>query len=158
MNWEAIAAVSEVAGAVGVIISLVYLAVQIRHNTQEVRAASFNAVTDSFNQWNLLIAQDAYVAGLFQRGAGDLGRLEASEEVRFALLMLALFRIHESIYFQSNRGTMERDLRDAENRSVKTLLEMPGVRAWWKVNPYSFTREFRAYIDTLIQSIEAGIG
>jgi hypothetical protein len=33
MNWEAIGAIGEVLGALAVIVTLVYLAVQIRQNT-----------------------------------------------------------------------------------------------------------------------------
>ena len=47
MNWDAIGAIAELLGAVGVIASLVYLAGQIRHsreqmseNTKNVRIAS----------------------------------------------------------------------------------------------------------------------
>ncbi len=36
MNWDAIGAIAELFGAVGVIASLVYLAVQIRQNTRTV--------------------------------------------------------------------------------------------------------------------------
>ena len=45
MNWEAISAVGEVLGAGGVIISLIYLAAQIRQNTRAIRGATLNAVT-----------------------------------------------------------------------------------------------------------------
>ena len=37
MNWEAIGAIGEVLGAIGVIVTLAYLAVQIRQNTRDIR-------------------------------------------------------------------------------------------------------------------------
>ena len=43
MNWEAIGAVGEVLGALGVIATLSYLAVQIRQNTRTVRSATHQA-------------------------------------------------------------------------------------------------------------------
>ena len=39
MNWEAIAAVAELLGALGVIASLVYLAGQVRSNASRARQA-----------------------------------------------------------------------------------------------------------------------
>ena len=47
MNWEAIGAVGEVFGALGVIATLGYLAVQIRQNTKTVRTSTYQAVLDS---------------------------------------------------------------------------------------------------------------
>ena len=40
MNWDAIGAIAELLGAVGVIASLVYLATQIRHSRDQMRAAT----------------------------------------------------------------------------------------------------------------------
>ena len=40
MNWEAIGAIGEVAGAVAVFASLVYLALQIRQNTRAIRGSA----------------------------------------------------------------------------------------------------------------------
>ena len=43
MNWEAIGAVGEVLGAVGVIATLGYLAVQIRQNTRTVKSSAYQS-------------------------------------------------------------------------------------------------------------------
>ena len=155
MNWDAIAALAQVIVAAVGIGSLVYLATQIRNNSKEIRAASFNTVTDSFNQFNFMLAQNAEVADLFLRGAAEYSVLNGVEEIRFDLMILGLFRVHESVFVQSNRGTMERDLRVAENRSLLWLVERPGIRAWWNDNPLSFTGEFREHIDALIKKFES---
>ena len=44
MNWEAIGAVGEIVGAIAVIATLIYLAVQIKESAQASRSA---AVTDA---------------------------------------------------------------------------------------------------------------
>jgi hypothetical protein len=47
MNWEAVAAIGELLGATGVIVSLLYLAVQVRQNTRQTRLAAQQAVSRS---------------------------------------------------------------------------------------------------------------
>ena len=37
MNWDSVGAVAELLGAVGVILSLAYLASQVRHNTRQMQ-------------------------------------------------------------------------------------------------------------------------
>jgi hypothetical protein len=44
MNWDAVGAIAEVVGAAGVLITLVYLAVQIRHNSASVDASTEHGV------------------------------------------------------------------------------------------------------------------
>ena len=56
MNWEAIGVVAEVVGAAGVIITLVYLAIQIRQNTASTKSLTQQQLFDSVMQVNCRIA------------------------------------------------------------------------------------------------------
>ena len=56
MNWEALGAVSEIVGALGVIITLLYLAAQIKHASRISESQSHaNSVNDAlpFWQWQI---------------------------------------------------------------------------------------------------------
>ena len=46
MNWEAIGAVGESLSAVAVLITLVYLAVQIRQNTHAMKISAMTSLRD----------------------------------------------------------------------------------------------------------------
>ncbi len=48
MNWEAISAIGEIVGALAVVITLVYLAIQIREQNRESRAAAIDSLSQ---QW-----------------------------------------------------------------------------------------------------------
>ena len=45
MNWEALGAIGEIVGAVALVVTLGYLALQIRQNTQVLRSATHPAWT-----------------------------------------------------------------------------------------------------------------
>ena len=47
MDWEAVGVFAEVVGATGVIITLIYLAVQIRQNTNQLRGEAIATVNDA---------------------------------------------------------------------------------------------------------------
>ena len=48
MNWEAISAIGEIVGALAVVITLVYLAIQVREQNRESRAAAIDSLSQ---QW-----------------------------------------------------------------------------------------------------------
>jgi hypothetical protein len=50
MNWEAIGAVGEAIGAFGVILTLGYLALQIRQNTRSLKSASYQSAISSMSE------------------------------------------------------------------------------------------------------------
>ena len=56
MNLQLIIAISEAIGAIALLITLIYLAVQVRQNTRSVHAATFQAISDCFNNLNITIA------------------------------------------------------------------------------------------------------
>jgi hypothetical protein len=151
MSWEAISAIGQIVGAVAVVISLVYLAVQVRQSTRSARAASFHAVTDSFNQLNTLLAHDESLAQIFQLGLQDIGQLNPVQRIRFDFFVLAATRIFETLFYQSRQGVGEQALWKAEEATMRSLLGNPGVRDWWQSNPFRFTPEFRAYVEMLIE-------
>ena len=76
----------EFVGAIGVVATLAYLAIQIRQNTRVTRAASHHAVTDSLNQGNIAMAQDAELAQIWISGTMDRAPLTESERQRLDML------------------------------------------------------------------------
>ena len=150
MNWDAVSAVGQIVGALAVVISLIYLAVQMRQNTRAVRGTSFQAVTDAFNQFNLSIAHDKELARIFRLGSQGIGNLDEDQQIQFAFLCLSAVRIFDTMYHQSKLGTGELGLWRAEERALATLLQYPGIRAWWATNPLSVTEEFRTYIERVL--------
>ncbi|MBV9619020.1 MAG: hypothetical protein JO201_07385 [Verrucomicrobia bacterium] len=49
MNWEAISALGQIVGAIAVVISVIYLALQVRGNARQTRLASMRSMGDAFN-------------------------------------------------------------------------------------------------------------
>ena len=55
MNWDAIGACAEVVGAIGVVVSLVYLAIQVRSNTSALKAGASFETTHSWATFNEMV-------------------------------------------------------------------------------------------------------
>jgi hypothetical protein len=72
MNWEAISAIGQIVGAIGVIISVIYLALQVRSNARQTRLASMGSMSGAFNQWLQSLAGNPQIGDLYYRGMRDL--------------------------------------------------------------------------------------
>jgi hypothetical protein len=66
LHWDAIGAVGEVIGAAGVIISLLYLAVQIRGDVRAKRAATVHDQSAAFRDLLQMLATDEHREAFFQ--------------------------------------------------------------------------------------------
>ena len=58
MNWEAVGAAGEIIGAVAVIISIIYLALQVRQNTAALRSSATNAASEGLESEVFQAKQD----------------------------------------------------------------------------------------------------
>ena len=82
MNWDAIGAIAELLGAVGVIASLVYLARQMGQNARATRAAAYQQLVGSLNETILDRGGGPEREQAIRMGMADFARLseEESEE------------------------------------------------------------------------------
>lgn len=150
MNWEATGAVGEVLAAVGVIISLLYLAVQIRGDARAKRAATIHEQSEGFRDVLLSIADNPSLADLFRRGLSDFASLNDVELPRFSSVLVLTCRVWEDQFFQWTEGHYDLRVWRGIDASISDLCAMPGVQAWWKTRSHWYSRQFQSLIEQKI--------
>lgn len=83
MDWQAIGAVGEVLGAVGVITTLIYLAAQIRQNNQQLHISTSWNIHEGMAALNSRWADNAEMADILWRGMQEPASLSPLENQRF---------------------------------------------------------------------------
>ncbi len=104
MSLEDLGNIGEFVGAIGVVFSLFYLAIQIRQNTRQleqntrsVRSSSFHASSIAVDSYLAPIAENEALAEILDRGmAGE--SLTKTEQTRFDALMSRLFAAYEVLF------------------------------------------------------------
>ena len=80
MSWDAIAAIAEGLGAIGVIATVIYLAFQIRQNTNSIQGSTQQALMSQEITMYALLAQ---YSNVFRRGCASIEDLDADEAATF---------------------------------------------------------------------------
>lgn len=145
---------SQTLGSAAVVASLIFVGVQIRHNTKTTRAASHHAVSKALNQINLLWAQSGEMSRLWLSGMRDRHALTPEERWRFDSILRAYLHVCETMYTQAKFGAGDIGIVVAEENGIKTVFSSAGVREWWAQNPFGFSTEFRKYIERLTTPIK----
>jgi hypothetical protein len=68
MNWDAIGAIGELVSALAVLLTLIYLARQIRHGANTNEAEIFSNSLDAYHNWRRLVIDHADLLTRFERG------------------------------------------------------------------------------------------
>jgi hypothetical protein len=146
---EALGSLGDFIGGIGVIVTLVYLAMQIRQNTRSVRAASAQQVLSGAAEFLEHVSADPILADLFTRGGAHPDSLSPAERARQGLLLMALYRRYESVYRQHERGTVASEDWAGLRVSMSTMSRRPFARAWWPETAPLFSPGFRSFIDSI---------
>ena len=139
MNWEAVGAIAELVGALGVVLSLAYLAVQIRQNTRQLflndksmEAASADAWMQYGVSFRANLIHDPDVARLFREGLSG-SPLSEDDQYRFHFLMLDAFSSFQTAVTRRRVGLMDDDIWHFEGAALATFLLSPGFYTWWPI-------------------------
>ena len=131
MNWDAIGAMAEILGAIGVIVTLAYLAVQIRQNSNQLRGTAITAVFEYQRSLTELLSADPELYKIALRGNEDLGSLDAFEQQRFAIWALQETGMWELCHSLLRQGALDEDFYRGKERYWLQLHSSPGRREWW---------------------------
>ena len=154
MNWEAIGAVGEIVGAVAVLATLLYLALQIRQNTRFVQAATYHSAIRARNEFNFAVAMNPELSALLIRAADRNTALDAEEQQRFNALMWALFNLFEDAFVQHSQGLLSRESWEGTRWAMRVQLSSSAARDWMQQNRPGFTAGLQGEITNLIAQTE----
>ncbi len=90
MNWDAVAAVGQIASAVGGIAALLYLALQVRQNTRAVRGTTADAAVAASRDWIRPLIEDPELSRIWSIGQEDPVVLPEAQRRRYFYLATSL--------------------------------------------------------------------
>jgi len=155
MNWEAISSIAEVIGAVGVVASLIYLAVQVKDNTRSAMAQTRQAISDSILQVNLTFPQNEDFAKVFIDHR-DAIELEPHHKLQLVGYVYSYLRNWENVHYQYRCGMLSDDQWRGFRINVKALFQVEMVREFWNNEQEVFNHDFRSEISDLLEELKQG--
>ena len=100
MSLNDLANMGQVIGAIAVVISLIYVALQIRQNTNAVRSATAQSVHEHFASWYHLIAADAELSRIVADGLRDYQLLSENERTRCIAAFMAFLSYSQNAFLK----------------------------------------------------------
>jgi hypothetical protein len=147
MNLNDLANIGQVIGAVAVVVSLFYVAHQIRQNTNAVRSATAQAVHEHFANWYQLVAADSELSKIVATGLRDYGSLSEEERVRFIATFMSFLSYSQNAFLKWREKLLAPPLWMGWELVIMNLVCAPGGKAFWKDRGYMFGEEFRHYVE-----------
>jgi hypothetical protein len=145
--------IGEFVGALGVVVSLVYLARQMIQNTQSIRAASFNSMVENSIRLLEHSFRDSEFAAFLARAEQAPEELTPEERVRWDSYMTAVYRHFGNLQFSHRVGTLDDQMWTAYQATLKEHLRTPSWGAWFQQNRHVFSASLGDQVDEAMRQI-----
>jgi hypothetical protein len=146
MTWEAASAIAQILGSVAIVVTLIYLAVQIRQANRATLMAGYHQINEQWHRWSELVVTTSDLPGAILRGNASLRDLTAEEALRYGGYAQMFFDIVENylrLIRQLGLAAEEKVLRSIVSRRIAA----PGMMEWWRENQSDYSSEMVRWID-----------
>ena len=148
MNWEIVAAIGEILGALGVITSLVYLSIQIRKSDETARAQSLQSILDGHRDRTLVpMYTHPEFADLVAKGLTDLDLLSDNQKRQFHSYVTEIVLQMQQVMQLHDRGLVPKVDFDAWMSFTGGIIKSPGGAAIWGHMQLTVTPTVRGLIN-----------
>lgn len=140
----------EFVGALAVVATLAYLAIQVRQQNLESRARSVHEILWGFRDTQAVFA-DRDVAELAARliQTPSLDSLDDAELLRVINLVMPMFRVWEEAFHYHRSGRLDQEVWDAIVAQNLQVLGMEWGREVWALRRHVFMKSFAEFVDAL---------
>ncbi len=154
MNWEAIGAIGELGGAAAVLVTLIYLAVQVRQSNFAQQRESFRGYVSELNARLLEPQRDPEFVELFQRANRDWNSIPLRDQAVVSSVYSSYFFACSEAFALRESGDVDPALVYEADQAVASILQMPGAAKWWEHGCSFYSPSFQNHVDQLLASEE----
>ena len=150
MPLEQLANIAEIVGVIIVVITLMFLTVQIRQNTRATKSASANESISTVSAWYREIGKSAQASTLFYNALADPESKSPDEWLQFVFALHGLFLAFQNSYYLAREGTLDDRINQSLTEAIIGVKDQPGFQLYWRQRKSIFFPEFQGYVEKVI--------
>jgi hypothetical protein len=154
MDITTLAAWGEFIGGIAVVVSLIYLASQIRQNSKLLRASTASISNETGSRIGILCADNPEVARVYWAGLADRSALSTPDRQRFDPLIGTFMNGFQQEQQFARDGIIPPSFWRSRLRGTRWQLQQPGMQQWWAEWRKIYDDEFIALVEAMIREGE----
>jgi hypothetical protein len=139
----------EIAAAIAVVMSLVFVGFEIKQNNEIQRQLATQSLV---RDWSNAVKayQDPELACLWLRLMTDRESLTGREANQIETVLWRIYKVYEEFHYQQGQGMVDELVWSGFRHTNTVAVSSQGFRAWWQVYRPTFGSRFQNYLDELI--------
>ena len=148
MTFQDLGSLGELIAAVATVATLIYLAIQIRLNTQATRDQSTRSLMLANSEATGQIARDPELADILMRGSYDRSQLSPQEKFQFNCFFFSYYNQVDYAYEQYLAGKLDSQSWEKIAQEIPIFIGAAGIRDWWSEDKIRFSPPFVAFVES----------
>ena len=153
MTIEDLGNIGDLIAAIATVVTLLYLAQQIRRSTKSVEGTSSHAIVELEISTFALKAQ---YANVYRRGCANILELDDDERVIFEQVVSSEMSLFSAAFIQVQNGLMD-DNAAFDRDWLRFYLKQPGFQIMWSEIRTTYSNEFCEHLDDLQKTVEDSV-
>lgn len=155
MTLNDIYLLSQIVAVAALLVSLVFVGLQVRQQTIAVKAQTEQAIAANWMAIGQMISDnaEAFTAGLLSRDPA-FADLSDADRMRYLSAIFALFKHYENMFLQFHKKRIDADEWAPWSHHIHVYFHQPGVQNWWAIRKQAFTPAFRTFLDASVAPAE----
>jgi hypothetical protein len=158
MNWDAIGAIGEILGAIVVVVSVIYLASQVRQNTAAARADALRSfsieVSNQFMEWGKDERLSELWLKIYHEGASRKD-LSGSDMMSISFMVISRLNILNAAYRSFREGILTEN--EFEQMLSTRVWELPFVHDSWSFYKKELSGDFIDYMERKLPQLREAV-
>ena len=154
---EQLANISEIVGAVIVLVSIAFLIAQIRQSTMATRSATALNLTTRMAENYRVLALNPEISSLASKAGNDPYTLTSEELVQYAAWMVHALLNFQDLYYQKHSQSYDQEQYEGFMRLLAQISKSPGFILVWKERKFVFSRVFQNFVDNELNSFDSDL-
>ncbi|MFT5841853.1 MAG: hypothetical protein ACI80L_000638 [Pseudohongiellaceae bacterium] len=150
MSLQDWAFIAEIVGGIAVIVSLIYVGLQVNDSTSAIRSAAASDATTAMQSWYLEMGRNRQASDIWFNAMTSPEPLPAHDEFQFMMSMHTAILGMQNSYLLSKEGTLDPEFREAVTTAIVAVKDLPGMERYWKQRKGFFHTGFAEYVDDLL--------
>ena len=140
---------AEIAGAIAVVVGLIFVGLEVRSNTVAQRFSATQVLVSEYNSAIKAINDSEFIC-IYTQASHDFNSLSQLEKIRYSVFTLQILRTFEQLHYSAVQGTIDPNVYSGFERQLASLVQVTGFQQYWDARRDWFGDLFQSYVDRLI--------
>jgi len=147
------ALIAEIVGAIAVVISLIYVGLGVRQNTDAIQVANHQALVALDMDKNTWLRDPAF-AEIYENASQNIEELSPIERLQVMTFVADTLNAWEFAFITYNNGAMEDTIWNGWDNYYRSELKTEPFKVFWNEGGENFSPDFNFYVESIISEPE----